>query len=271
MNTKGIQHQRITQKTWFLKMSSNSYRANTLSSKASILPFLLIIISALSMFCLHSCTNTASQIQGNWRLTGKYNGEYIDDYMEVEFIGDSLQINTDPYYNEKDTIRIKLKDNKWMWYDSKNNEYYTIATIESLSRTKIVLRIITDSEEVLIHEFNRIAPKQDFSNEKEIPQQKYKKKIIGEWEFIAKKNRYGEWKDYGDPIGWNMIFEKNGDGYQIRNKKTITFNWLMPADKNIVILSGSIYEDDSFVINSMTNNTMRFMFDGEVYKLIRVK
>ena len=269
MYTNGCQNQQVAQKTRipeidFIYNTKNDYN----SSKYML--FILLIMSISALY-LNSCTSTASKIQGKWEITEIYDGKIMEDKIEVEFVGDSLQIITYPYYKETDTIRIRIIGNKWLWFRPWENVYDTIATIELLSKNKIVLNIIDEFDEghVLKHEFNRITSKQDFSKEKEISPKKYEKKIIGEWEFTERQDRYGEWKNYGEPVGWHMVFAKDGNGYQIRDDEVVTFQWLIMANGNKVILTGSKYPDSFVVIKSMTNNTMHFVLEDEEYKLIR--
>lgn len=219
---------------------------------------------------LDRCTNTVPKIQGHWDLAIIYDGK-TEGHFDVEFIGDSVQIITDPYYKTIEKLQIKIIGDKWLRFMPWKNAYDTIATIELLSNTKIVLNIIDeyDKEHVVKHEFNKIAPKQDFSKEKEISPKKYEKKIIGEWEFTERQDRYGEWKNYGEPVGWHMVFAKDGNGYQVRDDKLCAFQWVIVTNGNKVFLTDSKYPDSFFVIKRMTNNTMQILAEDEEYKLIR--
>lgn len=270
MYTNGYQNQQVAQKTPIFQNGFICSKKKDYYLSTCMLLLVIIFIFASALF-LNSCTSTASKIQGKWEITEIYDGKIMEDKIEVEFVGDSLQIITYPYYKETDTIRIRIIDDKWLWLRPWKNVYDTIATIELLSKTKIVLNIIDEFDDghVLKHEFNRITPKQDFSNEKEISPKKYEKKIVGEWVFVERKNWRGEWKDYGEPVGWHMIFSKDGNGYQIRDDEVATFQWLMMANGGKVILTGSKYPDSFVVIKSMTNNTMHFILDDEEFKLIR--
>ena len=236
-----------------------------------------LVIMALFVICFNSCTNTASKLQGKWKLSDIVcDGDIIDNYteedIEVEFVGDSLQIFTDTYNMDKDTIRIKISGDLWMIFNQYKNRYDTIATIKSLSKEKIVLNIIDKFNEyrVITRTYEKITPPKDFSKEKKISQNKYWDNLIGEWEF-TERYTYGEWTKYGEPVGWLFIFDKDGSGYQIRDNRVVTFKWIMPSSENRVILTDSNYSDICFLIIKMTKHTLHLKWEDEQYKLIRRK
>lgn len=242
--------------------------------------FKIVIVSASFVICLISCSSNISKLEGKWEITEiMYDGENIenhnDKHIEVDFVGDSLQIFTFPYSQKTDTVRIRIKGNVLMSFNKEKKEYENVAIIESLSNEKIALKIsneYSDGHEIT-NMYERIAQPKDYSKEKEVPQKSYSKRIVGEWEFTERKsNRYysdGEWKDYGEPVGWLMVFAKDGTGYQFRDNKVVTFNWLMPANGNMVIITGTKYDDTGFIISNMTKNTMLWLSEDEDYKLIR--
>lgn len=248
---------------------------NDYYKRACQLSCLAIIVLVFFVISLNSCTNTASKLQGKWKVTDiMYDDDNIESYytdedVVVEFIGDSLQIFTDLHSLDKDTIRIKILGNIWMRYNYYIDSYDTIATIESLSKEKIVLNVIDKLYDygVITRTYEKIIPQSDFSKEKEISQKKYEKNIVGEWTFTDRYS-YGEWTKYGGPVGWHFIFEKDGSGYQLRDNRVVAFKWLMPANGNRIIITGSKY-DEVFMISRMTKNTLLIVCDNEKYKLVR--
>ena len=273
MSIKASQIQHETNE--FSSVSIEFTRFNKDYSNKRVYGLSCLVIMVLFVVCFYSCTNTASKLQGKWKFSDSMcDGDIIDYYteegIEVEFIGDSLQIFTDTYNEYKDTIRIKIIGDSWLMFNQYKNSYDTIATIKSLSKDKIVLYIIDKFNEyrVITRTYEKIASQKDFSKEKEISQNKYGKNLIGEWAFTERYS-YGVWKDYGDPIGWHFIFEKDGSGYQLRDKRVVTFKWLMPANGNRIIITGSKYDDEIFTINRMTKNTLQITCDDEKYKLVR--
>lgn len=235
------------------------------------------IVALTIMPTLLSCSNTSKKLQGEWSfIEATYDGESmgkIDD-IKIIFVGDSLMIQSSKY--AKDTMRVKIdKDRIYIINIDKDElEYEDTILINTLTDKKLIFSFSGD-EHMIQNILERPNTEEKHDNEKEIPSNKYKKKIIGEWKFVQRKsNRYysdGKWKDYGEPVGWHIIFSKDGTGYQIRdNSRVVTFNWIMPADEKTIILTNTKYDDEAILIKSMTKHTMHLKSEDEEMKLVRV-
>ena len=232
----------------------------------AVLPYLL------------SCTNTSKKIQGEWSFIDvTYDGESMGmalGEIKTIFIGDSLMIHSSEYIN--DTMRVKIEKDKIYIIGMEEDEikYKDTMTINSLSDNKLILSLSGDGHTIQ-HTLERPKTETEYDNEKAISPSKYKKKIIGDWKFIQRKSkRYysdGEWKNYGEPVGWQMSFSKDGTGYQIRdNSRVVTFNWIMPADEKTIIITNTKFDDEAISIKSMTKHTMHLISENEEMKLVRV-
>lgn len=226
---------------------------------------------------LFSCSNTIKKLQGEWSfIETTYDGESMGkiDNIKVIFVGDSLMIHSSKYV--KDTMRVKIEKDRIFIIniDKDELEYEDTILINTLTDEKLIFSFSGDGH-IIQNILERPKTEENHDNEKEIPSNKYKKKIIGEWKFVQRKsNRYysdGEWKDYGEPVGWHITFSKDGTGYQIRdNSRVLTFNWIMPADEKTIILTNTKYDDEAIRIKSMTKHTMHLISEDEEMKLMRV-
>ncbi len=232
------------------------------------------IISVFAILTIVSCNNTTEKIQGEWILT-ECNEEPIDNTIydfRIKFIGDSQEIITNrlgysPY--RSDTINISLRGNE-IHYENDS----TIGIIKKITDDILILDF-SSSDNVDINKYKRAKTIEYYANEKIISPDKHHKSIIGEWVFTQTKyigyDGENDWEEYGEPIGWNVSFSKDGDGYLIKSDNSVaTFNWQITSNGNIIILTNTKYDDEAIRIKSMTKHTLHLAGEDEEVRLVRI-
>ena len=119
--------------------------------------------------------------------------------------------------------------------------------------------------------FIRTKTYNDYLVEKQLSSEKYSDNILGEWKLFQEKNNYlgGEWELYGEK-GWHIIFSKDKTGYKINGNQADSFDWSMPENGNILIITKANATNNAIRIKSMTNHTMHLIIEDEEMRLVRV-
>lgn len=228
------------------------------------------------MISIVSCDNTNRKIQGSWVWAGAiYDNEEMhhpdatDDDIYLYFGKDTvIEFCYTPF---PDTLI--LKGDKILFLDSLKRPttlvLYEIETLtdENLTLYKIGINGQRDHKEV----FKRVKTYNDYIAEKQLSPEKYSDNILGEWKIFQEKNNYsgGEWELYGEK-GWHIIFSKDKKGHKINGDHADSFDWTMPENGNILIITKANATNDAIRIKSMTNHTMHLIIEDEEMRLVRV-
>lgn len=231
---------------------------------------------SIFMMSFVSCDKANRKIQGSWVWVGAiYDNEEIhhpdasDDDIYLYFGKDT--VITFCYTTYADTL--VLKGDNILFLDSlKKPTSLALYEIETLTDENLTLYTIDinghrDHKEV----FKRARTYNDYHVEKQLPPEKYSDNILGEWKLFQGKNNFlgEEWEVFGEK-GWHIIFSKDKTGYKINGDHADSFDWSMPENGNILIITKANDSNKAIRIKSMTEHTIHLINEYEEMRLVKV-